>query len=86
MQAPTKRDGASITIAEFGANLQHWCVNKGTEPVVLTSSDLVPIEKMNDRCKCRDPAMHRVKSEKSPRRLTAPRGETIASNWSSVDA
>ncbi len=40
---------AGESIAEFGAGLKHWWVNKGTEPVVLTSSDLVPIEMMNDR-------------------------------------
>ncbi len=40
---------AGESIAEFGAGLKHWWVNKGTEPCVLTSSDLVPIEMMNDR-------------------------------------
>ena len=37
------------SIAEFGPGLKHWWVNKGKVPVVLTSSDLVPIEMMNDR-------------------------------------
>jgi quercetin dioxygenase-like cupin family protein len=40
---------AGESIAEFGAGLKHWWVNKGAEPCVLTSSDLVPIEMMNDR-------------------------------------
>lgn len=40
---------AGDSIAEFGAGLKHWWVNKGKVPVVLTSSDLVPIEMMNDR-------------------------------------
>ena len=40
---------AGDSTAEFGSDLQHWWENKGTEPVVLTSSDLVPIEMMNDR-------------------------------------
>jgi quercetin dioxygenase-like cupin family protein len=40
---------AGESIAEFGAGLKHWWVNKGSEPCVLTSSDLVPIEMMNDR-------------------------------------
>lgn len=39
---------AGESTAEFG-NLEHWWVNKGRVPVVLTSSDLVPIEMMNDR-------------------------------------
>jgi quercetin dioxygenase-like cupin family protein len=37
------------SIAEFGPGLQHWWVNKGKVPVVLSSSDLVPIEMMNDK-------------------------------------
>ena len=40
---------AGESTAEFGGDLQHWWENKGTEPVVLTSSDLVPIEMMNDK-------------------------------------
>ncbi len=40
---------AGESIAEFGSGLKHWWENKGTEPCVLTSSDLVPIEMMNDR-------------------------------------
>jgi quercetin dioxygenase-like cupin family protein len=40
---------AGDSTAEFGAELKHWWENKGTVPVVLTSSDLVPIEMMNDR-------------------------------------
>ncbi len=37
------------SIAEFGPDLQHWWENKGKRTVVLTSSDLVPIEMMNDK-------------------------------------
>jgi len=40
---------AGDSTAEFGANLEHWWENKATTPVVLTSSDLVPIEMMNDK-------------------------------------
>jgi quercetin dioxygenase-like cupin family protein len=40
---------AGDSTAEFRPGLEHWWENKGTAPVVLTSSDLVPIEKMNDR-------------------------------------
>lgn len=40
---------AGETIAEFGAGVEHWWENKGAAPVVLTSSDLVPIEMMNDK-------------------------------------
>lgn len=40
---------AGESIGEFGAGVQHWWENKGKEPVVLISSDLVPIEMMNDR-------------------------------------
>ena len=40
---------AGDSTAEFGGDLQHWWENKGTEPVVLISSDLVPVEMMNDR-------------------------------------
>ena len=40
---------AGDSTAEFGAGLEHWWENKGTQPVVLTSSDLVPIEMMNDK-------------------------------------
>jgi quercetin dioxygenase-like cupin family protein len=40
---------AGDSTAEFGANLEHWWENKGTTPIVLTSSDLVPIEMMNDK-------------------------------------
>jgi quercetin dioxygenase-like cupin family protein len=40
---------AGDSTAEFGANLEHWWENKGPTPVVLTSSDLVPIEMMNDK-------------------------------------
>jgi quercetin dioxygenase-like cupin family protein len=40
---------AGESIAEFGAGLQHWWENTGKETVVLTSSDLVPIEMMNDK-------------------------------------
>jgi mannose-6-phosphate isomerase-like protein (cupin superfamily) len=40
---------AGESTAEFGSALEHWWENKGTTPVVLTSSDLVPIEMMNDR-------------------------------------
>ena len=40
---------AGDSTAEFGPGLQHWWQNAGTVPVVLTSSDLVPIEMMNDR-------------------------------------
>ena len=39
---------AGESTGEFG-NLQHWWENKGTVPVVLTSSDLVAIEMMNDK-------------------------------------
>lgn len=40
---------AGESTGEFGGDLQHWWENKGAEPVVLTSSDLVPIEMMNDK-------------------------------------
>jgi quercetin dioxygenase-like cupin family protein len=40
---------AGESTAEFGGELQHWWENKGKVPVVLTSSDLVPIEMMNDK-------------------------------------
>jgi quercetin dioxygenase-like cupin family protein len=40
---------AGDSTAEFGASLEHWWENKGAAPVVLTSSDLVPIEMMNDK-------------------------------------
>lgn len=40
---------AGDSTAEFSAGLEHWWVNKGKVPVVLTSSDLVPIEMMNDK-------------------------------------
>jgi quercetin dioxygenase-like cupin family protein len=40
---------AGDSVAEFGAGLEHWWQNVGSEPCVLTSSDLVPIEMMNDR-------------------------------------
>ena len=40
---------AGESIAEFGAGLQHWWKNEGRTTVVLTSSDLVPIEMMNDK-------------------------------------
>ena len=40
---------AGESIAEFGPNLQHWWVNNGKTTVVLTSSDIVPIEMMNDK-------------------------------------
>ena len=40
---------AGESTAEFGASLEHWWQNKGKKPVVLTSSDLVPIEMMNDK-------------------------------------
>ena len=40
---------AGESTAEFGGELKHWWVNKGKVPVVLTSSDLVPIEMMNDK-------------------------------------
>jgi len=40
---------AGDSTAEFGSAVKHWWENKGTEPVVLTSSDLVPIEMMNDK-------------------------------------
>jgi len=40
---------AGESIAEFGAGLQHWWENTGKETVVLTSSDIVPIEMMNDK-------------------------------------
>lgn len=40
---------AGDSTAEFGASLEHWWENKGTVPVVLTSSDLVPVEMMNDK-------------------------------------
>lgn len=40
---------AGESTAEFGGNLQHWWKNNGNVPVVLTSSDLVPIEMMNDK-------------------------------------
>ena len=40
---------AGDSTAEFGAGLEHWWENKGRVPVVLTSSDLVPMEMMNDR-------------------------------------
>lgn len=40
---------AGESTAEFGAGLEHWWQNKGKKPVVLTSSDLVPIEMMNDK-------------------------------------
>jgi hypothetical protein len=40
---------AGESTAEFGGDLQHWWENKGMEPVVLTSSDLVPVEMMSDR-------------------------------------
>lgn len=40
---------AGESTGEFGAELKHWWENKGKEPVVLTSSDLVPIEMMNDK-------------------------------------
>jgi len=45
---PIVHKGGDST-AEFGPGLEHWWENKGTVPVVLTSSDLVPIEMMNDR-------------------------------------
>lgn len=38
---------AGEATGEFG-ELQHWWENKGKKPVVLTSSDLVPVEMMND--------------------------------------
>ncbi len=38
---------AGEATAEFG-DLQHWWENKGTVPVVLISSDLVPVEMMKD--------------------------------------
>ncbi len=40
---------AGDSTAEFSPGLEHWWVNNGKVPVVLTSSDLVPIEMMNDR-------------------------------------
>jgi len=40
---------AGESIAEFGSGLQHWWENTGKEAVVLTSSDLVPVEMMNDK-------------------------------------
>ncbi len=40
---------AGDSIGEFGAGLEHWWENVGSVPCVLTSSDLVPIEMMNDR-------------------------------------
>ncbi len=40
---------AGESTGEFGASLDHWWENKGKEPVVLTSSDIVPIEMMNDK-------------------------------------
>jgi quercetin dioxygenase-like cupin family protein len=40
---------AGDSIAEFGPGLEHWWENVGSEPCVLTSSDLVPIEMMADR-------------------------------------
>jgi len=40
---------AGDSTAEFGTSLEHWWENKGATPVVLTSSDLVPIEMMNDK-------------------------------------
>ena len=40
---------AGDSTAEYGPGLEHWWENKGAAPVVLTSSDLVPIEMMNDR-------------------------------------
>lgn len=40
---------AGESTAEFGGDLQHWWENKGKKTVVLTSSDLVPIEMMNDK-------------------------------------
>ena len=40
---------AGDSTAEFGGELQHWWENKGSVTVVLTSSDLVPIEMMNDK-------------------------------------
>ncbi len=40
---------AGDSTAEFGPGLQHWWENKGAVPVVLISSDLVPIAMMNDR-------------------------------------
>lgn len=40
---------AGESIAEFGPGLQHWWRNDGKVTVVLTSSDIVPIEMMNDK-------------------------------------
>ena len=40
---------AGDSTAEFGPDLEHWWENKGKVPVVLTSSDIVPIEMMNDK-------------------------------------
>lgn len=40
---------AGETTAEFGAGLEHWWQNTGRMPVVLTSSDLVPTEMMDDK-------------------------------------
>ena len=40
---------AGESTAEFGGGLKHWWVNNGAETVVLTSSDLVPVEMMNDK-------------------------------------
>lgn len=39
---------AGEATGEFG-ELQHWWVNNGKDPVVLISSDLVPVEMMNDK-------------------------------------
>lgn len=40
---------AGGSISAFGADLQHWWANKRRKTVVLTSSDIVPIEMMNDK-------------------------------------
>lgn len=40
---------AGESISAFGADLQHWWANKRRKTVVLTSSDIVPIEMMNDK-------------------------------------
>jgi quercetin dioxygenase-like cupin family protein len=40
---------AGESTAEFGNSLKHWWKNEGKVTVVLTSSDLVPIEMMNDK-------------------------------------
>lgn len=35
---------AGETTGEFGADIQHWWSNEGSEPVVLVSSDVVPFK------------------------------------------